>query len=91
VRALQAVGPRLAGVLIDVCCELKGLEEAEKVNDWPQRAGKVVLQLALTRLARHYGLIIPEHGPSPGRARLRHWGEEGYRPTLDAWQGSDDQ
>ena len=89
VRALQAVGPELAGVLVDVCCELKGLEEAEKVNGWPQRAGKVVLQLALARLARHYGLIVPEHGPN--RARLRHWGEEDYRPTLDAWQGSGDQ
>ncbi len=91
VRALQAVGPELVGVLVDVCCELKGLEQAEKVNGWPQRAGKVVLQLALTRLARHYGLIVPEHGPRPGRARLRHWGVEDYRPTLDAWQGSGDQ
>ena len=41
-RALSAVGPELADVLIDVCCYCKGLEEAERRFAWPQRAGKVV-------------------------------------------------
>ncbi len=41
-RALDEVGPEIGGILIDICCELKGLEEAEKANGWPQRAGKVV-------------------------------------------------
>ncbi len=45
--------------------------------------GKIVLQLALTSLARHYGLIAPE--PSPSTRRMRHWGVEDFRPTLDAW------
>jgi hypothetical protein len=89
-QALRDVGPELAGVLVDVCCELKGLEEAEKEHGWPQRAGKVVLQIALTRLARHYGLIHEEDARPPASRRLRHWGSEDYRPTLDAWREKGD-
>jgi hypothetical protein len=88
-RALADVGPELSGVLIDVCCELKGLEGAEKSKGWPKRAGKVVLQIALDRLAGHYGL-----GTGEGAARrvgIRHWGDENYRPTLDAWDEQDAQ
>jgi hypothetical protein len=84
-RALMAVGPEVSGVLVDICCELKGLEEAEKENGWPQRAGKVVLQIALTRLARHYGLI-GDGTQRPARRGLRHWGAKDYRPTIDAWR-----
>ena len=80
-RALAAVGPELAGVLIDVCCHLQGLEHVERAAGWPQRAGKVILQLALRRLARHYG-IEPE-APVLGPSRIRHWGAAGYRPVLD--------
>jgi hypothetical protein len=81
--ALRAVGPELAGILIDVCCHLKGLEEAERIARWPQRSGKVVLQLALTRLARHYGLIRADSTDTPRGARLSHWGAGDYRPAVD--------
>jgi hypothetical protein len=89
-RAIEAVGPELAGLLIDICCELKGLEDAEKSHGWPQRSGKVVLALALTRLARHYGLDVADETRWRGKG-IRHWGSEDYRPTLDTWQGTGDQ
>jgi hypothetical protein len=80
-RALAAVGPELAGVLIDVCCHLKGLEEVERAARWPQRSGKIVLQLALSCLARHYGIGVS----APGRAGggVRHWGAEDYKPLFE--------
>jgi hypothetical protein len=81
-RALTAVGPELSGVLIDVCCHLQGLEEAERAAGWPQRSAKIVLQLALTRLARHYGVQV-EAAAVDGPPRVRHWGSEDYRPLAD--------
>lgn len=80
-RALEAVGPELSGILIDVCGHLKGLEQAERDADWPKRTAKVVLDLALNSLARHYGLIAV--GPRRGAAPTRHWGAPGYRPAAD--------
>jgi hypothetical protein len=49
-----------------------------------------VLQIALTMLARHYGLIREEGRRPAGSRRLRHWGSEDYRPTLDAWREKGD-
>ena len=55
-RAIAFVGPGLGDVLLRVCCFLEGIEVAEKALGWPSRSGKLVLGLALDRLARHYGL-----------------------------------
>lgn len=54
-RAMKAVGPDFANVLYDVCCAEIGLGDLEARSGWPRRSGKLVLQLALRALARHYG------------------------------------
>jgi hypothetical protein len=65
--AMRAAGPGLNDLLFDVCCHLRGLEDAERAKGWPQRSAKVVLGIGLDRLADHYGLRIR------GRAKLRGW------------------
>jgi hypothetical protein len=85
-RALRAAGADFAGLLIDVCGHLKGLEQLERGEGWPQRSAKFFLRYALTRLARHYGLIRDaEEDASIGR-RLQHWGADDYRPNLESWR-----
>lgn len=79
-RALNEVGPELSGVLIDICCFLKGLETVEAERLWPVRSAKIILKAALGALARHYD---PEPGRRvAGRGTILHWGSEDYRPTL---------
>jgi transposase-like protein len=70
--AMKAAGPGLNDVLYDVCCALLGLEDAERQFGWPSRSAKVVLGLALDRLALHYGLIVT----APARGRMRSWAME---------------
>lgn len=81
-RALTDAGPEFAGLLLDLCCFDEGIEIVERKRGWPQRTAKVVLGLALDRLARHYGIVGqgPAHGPS------RHWGTEDFRPGLEQWR-----
>ena len=54
--AIAAAGPGLQDVLWRVVCAGEGLPAAEKALGWPARAGRVVLTLALDRVADHYGL-----------------------------------
>ncbi|OUS08624.1 hypothetical protein A9Q96_04090 [Rhodobacterales bacterium 52_120_T64] len=58
--ALKALGPGLADVALRVCCFLEGMEKAEKRLGWSARSGKVVLKIALQRLADHYGIAEVE-------------------------------
>ena len=74
--AVEGVGPELAGILIDICCFLKGLERVEAERGWPARSAKIVLRTALRALDRHYR---PSAAP---RGRVLHWGSADFRPEL---------
>lgn len=82
-RALDAIHRALpadcAGVVIDVCGWLKGLQEVERDRGWPRRSAKLVLRIGLEQLARHFGF-----GPyAVGKTRVppRGW-MGGERPRM---------
>lgn len=54
--ALAALGGGLSDVAWRVICAGEGLPVAEKHLGWPVRSGRLVLTLALDRLADHYRL-----------------------------------
>ena len=54
--ALNAAGPGLSDMLRRTVCHGEGMETAEKALGWPARSGRVVLGLALDRVADFYRL-----------------------------------
>ncbi|WP_245408033.1 DUF6456 domain-containing protein [Rhizobium sp. TH135] len=74
-RAVDAMGPELSGVALDICCFGKGLETVERERQWPARSAKLMLRAALLALARHYA-------PPPSNARPRHWGDDDFRARI---------
>ena len=64
-KALSALGPGLSDIALRTCCFLEGLEASERRFGWSARSGKVVLKIALQRLAEHYGLDAFRGGDAP--------------------------
>ncbi|MCV6824407.1 MULTISPECIES: DUF6456 domain-containing protein [Halocynthiibacter] len=64
--ALRELGQDLGDVVLRCVCKLEGLEAAEKEMGWCARSGKVILRIALSRLAAYYKHRYGEHGPLIG-------------------------
>ena len=77
-RALAAAGPGLDEILLETCCLSRGLESAERRLGWPRRSARLILRIALDRLARHYGL--KKDRPERRAARILGWGLPGHIP-----------
>lgn len=52
--AVAEAGPGLADILWRVVCAGEGMRDAQSALGWPARAGKLVLGLALDRVADYY-------------------------------------
>ena len=52
--AVDSVGPGLADIVWRIICAGEGMRQAETALGWPARAGKLVLGLALDRIAGYY-------------------------------------
>ena len=66
-KAVDAVGHDLDEVSIKRCCLNVGLVEMEKKLGWPNRSGKLVLKIALRRLAQHYGYLPASRASASAR------------------------
>jgi len=53
-EAVSEAGPGLSDILWRIVCSGEGMREAESALGWPARAGKLVLGIALDRVADYY-------------------------------------
>jgi hypothetical protein len=82
-EAYRALGPDMGNFVLDICGFLAPLQEAEARRSWPARSGKLVLRLALSRLADHYGIEGQARGGSGGQ--IAGWIGGDGRSGMEAW------
>lgn len=78
--ALDTLGQEFSGLLLDVLAFSKGIEQIERERHWPQRSGKIIVGLALARLALHYGYAVEARGADTVRQRV--WRAPDARPAM---------
>ncbi|HHG90172.1 MAG TPA: hypothetical protein ENJ90_06815 [Devosia sp.] len=78
-KILATLPADCAGVVMDVCGFLKGLQLVERERSWPRRSAKLVLRVGLDQLARHFGYAQVATGSSSNR--IHGWLEDGSRPV----------
>ncbi len=74
--ALGALGPGLSDVALRVCCFLEGIEAIETSMHWSRRSGKVVLKIALSRLAAFYREMSVRSAAS-----IEAWQSDQHQPS----------
>ena len=79
--ALAAIGPELADVVVAVCCLGHGIEAAERALNWPRRSARLVLKIALERLADFYGLKPANGRGTPRWRQALGWHAPDGRPS----------
>lgn len=57
-ESLAHVGEEFSTILVEICLFGNGLEATEKAMHWPARSGKLLLTMALDRLAEYYQLNL---------------------------------
>ena len=67
--ALVDLGPGLSDAALRTCCFLEGLEMVEAKMSWSARSAKIVLKIALQRLADHY----LRANPATKNGEIRAW------------------
>lgn len=53
-ESLSHVGQEFSAILVEICLFGNGLEATEKAMNWPARSAKLLLTMALDRLAEYY-------------------------------------
>lgn len=67
------------GVVLDVCCFERGLQDIEQERNWPRRSAKLVLRIGLEEGAKAFGLASQAEGPQA--APIAGWMQPGSRPA----------